>query len=67
MAIIRKSEVKKMSKKDLDEKIKELRLELVKAGVTAKRATAKTRELKRALARCIFMNNSVKKEAPKKE
>lgn len=51
MAILRNSEIKKMDKKQLAEKLKELKFELTKGTVTANRTNAKTKELKRTIAR----------------
>ncbi len=65
MAILRYKEIGKMSKEDLNQKTKDLKMELVKSGVTANKATAKTKEIKRAIARIYTFNNSVK-EALKK-
>lgn len=60
MAILRYKEIGKMSKEDLNQKTKDLKMELVKSGVTANKATAKTKEIKRAIARIYTFNNSVK-------
>jgi len=65
MAILKTKDIRKMSKKELEEKMKELRFELVKAGVTANKANAKTKELKRAISRCITVNKSFKEELKK--
>ncbi len=53
MAILRSKEIEKMSDKDRKEKLKELRMELVKANVTANKTNAKTKELKRAVSRLL--------------
>ena len=53
MAIIKKSELRSMNDKAKEEKIKELKLELVKAAVTANKTNAKTKELKRTIARLL--------------
>ncbi len=58
MALIRKKEIQKMDKKSRAEKIKELRYELIRANVTANRTNAKTREIKRAIARLMTLDNS---------
>ena len=60
MALTRFKELAKLSQKDRDEKMKELRFELVKAGVTANRTNAKTKEIKRAISRLMTLNNSGK-------
>lgn len=62
MAILRAKEVAKMSLKDRKDKLKELRLEIVKANVTANKANAKTKEIKRAISRLLtFMNQEKNK------
>lgn len=63
MAILRSKDIMKMSKEDKATKLKELKLELIKANVTANRTNAKTKEIKRAIARLLTFNNS--KEALK--
>lgn len=65
MAIIRAKEVVKMSQQERDSKLSELRLELVKGQVAAKKATAKTKELKRAVARLLTFKSTTK-EVPAK-
>ncbi|MFH1290133.1 MAG: hypothetical protein ABIH92_01875 [Nanoarchaeota archaeon] len=51
MAILKASEVKKMNEKDKEDKLKELKLELIRANVTANKANAKTKEIKKAISR----------------
>ena len=67
MAILRYNDITKMSEKERAEKLKELKLELVKAGVTAHRTNAKTREIKRAIARLLTFNrlNQINKSVKK--
>jgi len=60
MALLRLEDIKKMDKKARNEKIKDLRLELVKANVTAHKSAAKTKEIKRTIARLITFNNTDK-------
>ncbi len=62
MALLRYSEIKKMNNKDLGEKLKELKFSLTKANVTANKTNAKTKEIKRAIARLLTFNASNKKE-----
>ena len=67
MAILKAKEVSKMSRKDRDDKLKELRMELVRANVTANKTNAKTKEIKRAISRLITFNNiSKERELNKK-
>ncbi|MCU0641959.1 MAG: 50S ribosomal protein L29 [archaeon] len=66
MAILKIKDIKKMNSKDIDGKIAELRMQLVRAGVTANKATAKTKEIKRTLARLITVSKSAKEELKNK-
>jgi ribosomal protein L29 len=66
MAILKNKDMAKMSHKDIDEKIKELKMELVKEKVSStKGGKLKTREIKRTIARLLTFDrineNSVKK------
>ena len=56
MAIVRAKELVKMTKEEIEARLHELRIELIKAGVTANKTKAKTRELKRAVSRCITIS-----------
>ena len=51
MAVLKAKEVAKMDKKTKEEKLKELKMELIKANVTAHKTNAKTKEIKRAISR----------------
>ncbi len=53
MALLRYNEISKMSEKDKAEKLKDLRTELVKANVVANKQNAKTKEIKKAIARIL--------------
>jgi ribosomal protein L29 len=66
MALIRAKDVAKMNQKEREEKLKDLRMELVKGSVTANRANAKTKEIKRAISRLITFNKSSKEALNKK-
>ena len=66
MALLRLNDISKMPQKDRDEKMKELRFELIKAGVTANKTNAKTKEIKRAISRLMTLNNSGKEALTKK-
>lgn len=66
MTLLRMKDVNKMDDKERQSKIQELRLSLIKSQVTAHKATAKTKEIKRALARLLTFNNSRKKGLEKK-
>ena len=60
MALLRNKDIAKLGDKDRENKLKELRFELVRAGVTANKASAKTKEIKRAISRLITFSKSGK-------
>jgi ribosomal protein L29 len=60
MTLLKYSDITKMDKKQRNEKLKELKFELTKANVTANKASAKTKEIKRAIARLLTFNTSNK-------
>ena len=64
MAIVRKSDIAKMNLQERTAKTRELRFELVKAQVAAHKSTAKTKEIKRTLAR-LLTEPSTRQEAVK--
>lgn len=53
MALLKAKEAKNMPAKEREEKIKEFRSSLIRAQVTANRASAKTKEIKRSIARLL--------------
>lgn len=55
MAVLRMADAKKLSAQDRAAKLKEVNLALIKGQVTANKATAKTKELKRARARLLTL------------
>ena len=59
MVNLKFKEIIKMSKNEMNEKLKELRFELIKANVTANKTNAKTKEIKRAIARLMTYFNTV--------
>ena len=66
MALIKKSDLRKMSMQEKAEKLRELQFESVKAKVTAHKATAKTKEIKRARARLnTFMKHNTQEALQK--
>ena len=66
MALLKYSEVKKMTDKQIKEKLKDLEFEISKAYVTANKTNAKTKEIKRAIARLkTYMFSKSEKEALK--
>ena len=66
MALIKTKDISKMTKEERAEKLKELRFELIKSGVTANKFNAKTKEIKRAISRLITFSKSGKDELNKK-
>lgn len=61
MALLRMKQIREMSETDRKSKLTELKMELIKSGVTANKANAKTKEIKRAISRLISFNNSSRK------
>ena len=66
MAIIKRQDLAKMHATDMVARLKELKLELTKANVTAHRATAKTKEIKRTVARLLTRLATIQREASQK-
>jgi ribosomal protein L29 len=57
MAILKKADIKKMSSKDIEGKIKDLKMELIKEGVGSnKGGKMKTKEIKKTIARLLTFN-----------
>ena len=67
MTLLKMKEIKTIAQKEREEKLRNLKFELVKANVTANRATAKTKEIKRAISRLISFNKSFREEDLKKK
>ena len=66
MAILKSKDIKRMSSKEIEEKTKELRMELVKSRVAAtKGGKIKIREIKRTIARLITFNRLNKQSVEK--
>jgi len=64
MAILRSKEIHKMSDKEREEKLKELRLELIKANVAAnKTGKIKINEIRKTIAKLL----TLKAQKPKKQ
>ncbi len=66
MALLRVKDIAKMNEKDRESKLRDLRFELIKSGVTANKANAKTKEIKRAISRLITFSKSGKEALNKK-
>ncbi|MCA9485229.1 MAG: 50S ribosomal protein L29 [Nanoarchaeota archaeon] len=63
MAVLKMNEISKMSDKDKKDKLKDLKMELVRANVTANKTNAKTKEIKRAIARLLTSMKTQNSEA----
>lgn len=66
MALLKYKEISKMSEKERKQKLQELKMELVRSNVSANKANAKTKEIKKAIARLLTFNKSQKEELKKK-
>ncbi|MEK6888721.1 MAG: 50S ribosomal protein L29 [Nanoarchaeota archaeon] len=67
MTLLKFKDIEKMPDADLQQKMKDLKFELTKSGVTANKAKAKTKEIKRAVARILtFMNKPKRSEVAAK-
>ena len=57
MATLKSKDIKKMSKEDVQKKLKDLKLELVKAkSVASKKGSMKVKEIKKIIARIHSIN-----------
>ena len=65
MALLKSKQIKAMNKEQRFEKLKDLKLELIKANLTANKTNAKTKEIKRAIARIITFNHMENLSKPK--
>jgi len=57
MAVLRSKDAVKMNLKERTDKLKDLRIEIIRANVTAHKATSKTKEIKKAIARILTFNS----------
>jgi len=67
MAILKSKDICKMDRKEIESKLKDLRMELIKANVSANKTNAKTKEIKRAISRLITFQNSTSKDVGDKD
>lgn len=65
MAILRMSDAVKLSDKDRETKLSELKMELTKAMNKGSQQKGKRKELKRAISRILTINNSKQGELKK--
>jgi len=67
MAILKSKDIARMSQKEKEDKLKELRLELIKANVVAnKTGKIKIKEIRRTIAKLLTLMAKAKAE-PKKQ
>jgi large subunit ribosomal protein L29 len=68
MARLKTKDIQKMNKEDKMKKIDELKLELMKARVSAAKAgTSKIKEIKRTIAKILTLNHQEEKTSKKIE
>lgn len=67
MAILRMKDIEKLGSNEIKEKLKDLKIELMKAALPANRTNAKTKEIKRAISRLITFSKSSAKAEKKAE
>lgn len=60
MAIVKAKDASKMDQKSRIDKIKELKLELMKSQAGAQKSNGKKKEIKRAIARLLTFNSAKK-------
>jgi ribosomal protein L29 len=60
MALLRAKDIVKMNETDKKAKLIELKMELIKANLTANKQNAKTKEIKRAISRLMTLRESKK-------
>jgi len=62
MAVLKAKDISKLDVKARTSKLKDLRMEMIRANVTAHKANAKTKEIKKAIARILTFNRSEKNQ-----
>ena len=68
MAVLRAKDVAKMSKKEIEDKLKDLRIEMVKVKVGGggkKTSKSNAKEIKKAVARLLTQNKKLNSEEGK--
>jgi ribosomal protein L29 len=61
MAVLKFKDIEKLGKEDREQKLKELKLELIRKNVTANKASKiKAKEIKKAIARLLTSLNTKK-------
>jgi ribosomal protein L29 len=59
MALIKNNELHSMNKKLIEDKLKDLNRELIKANLPSQKAIAKTKEIKRTIARLLTIKHNL--------
>ena len=67
MVVLKFEDIEKMDEKTLKGKLKDLKMELIKANVSANKTNAKTKEIKKAIARIFTFTNRRKSDEVKKK
>jgi len=62
MAILRAKEIAKLNAKDREGKLKDLKMELIRANVAANKTNAKTKEIKRTISRLLTIKLNKSKD-----
>jgi ribosomal protein L29 len=57
MALLKYKDIPRMDVKEREAKVKDLRFELTKASATSNKQNAKTKEIKKAIARLLTFSN----------
>ena len=66
MGILKNNEISRMSEKEINEKLGELKLELIKSKITSsKSGKTKIKEIKKTIARLLTFNRQNKKSIKK--
>jgi ribosomal protein L29 len=66
MAILRAKDIKKMTTSEITDKLKDLKIELIKAKVGKKTGKVSQREIKRTIARLLTFKKTEKEVKTKK-
>ena len=56
MAILKSKDIKKMPEKEIQEKLQDLKMELVKTKISKEKGKMQTKEIKRTIARLLTFN-----------
>ena len=68
MAVLKSKDIAKMNEKEREEKLKELKQELIKANVSARKSgKIKVKEIKKAIARILTAQRQMQTEQKKPE